>query len=440
MTQLTCGAAERVVTPRLGRHIPGIFKVRVASGIKSELKTHAIYLDDGKTALVIIHIDILDFQASLAKKIRRRLQDLMGIAPQNVMIAATHTHTGMPSNYYCLCCKQLSPAELENLIAKTVEAVLEARSRRVAVTARHAFGEEHGIAFNRNYRMKDGSIKTNPGKRYPFEVDSPLSPIDHTVGVIRFDDECGKPVAQLVNFACHADTVGGTEYCADYPGELCRLQQEKYGEDFVTVFLNGASGNVNHINAEWFKDPAFVLDKSTHYLHMGKVLSDNVDRLEGELIASSDTTLAARSRTYRTSRRQPTEKDLAWAREILQDPESSQTDRIYAREIQFLHKHPKKYAFVEIQAFLLGDCAIVTLPCEAYADIALAIRRDSPVKNLLISSLTNGTVGYVATEPAFSAGVYESLLSIYNSFLPPTAADEMADTAVRLLTKAVQKS
>ena len=46
----------------------------------------------------------------------------------------------------------------------------------------------------------------------------------------------------------------------------------------------------------------------------------------------------------------------------------------------------------------------------------------------------------MVTEPAFGAGVYESRLSIYNSFLPPAAADEMADAAVRLLTKAVQKA
>ena len=435
MSQLTCGAAERVITPALGEHIPGYFNVRAASGVKSELKTHAIYLDDGKTALAIVHLDIIDFQASLAKQIRRRLWNAIGLAPQNVMIAATHTHTGHPSNYRCFVGRKCSPEALENLIEKTVEAVLEARKKRVAVTARHAFGEEHGIAFNRNYRMKDGSIKTNPGKRYPFEVDAPLSPIDHTVGVIRFEDEHGAPVAQLVNFACHPDTVGGTEYCADYPGELCRLQQERHGEDFVTVYLNGASGNVNHYNAEWFKTPGFAIDKATYYRHMGKVLSDDVDRLEKTLTASSDKTLAASSRTYRTPRRQPTERDLAWAEEILQTEGSSDSDRIYARELLSLHKHPKQYALVEVQAFLLGGCAIVTLPCEAYADIALAIRRKSPVKNLLISSLTNGTLGYVVTEPAFGAGVYESRLSIHNSFLPPAAADEMADAAVGLLKK-----
>ena len=71
MSQLLCGAAERVITPELGLHIPGYFEIRSADGIKSDLKAHAIVLHDGNTSLVIIHLDILDFQASLARSIRK---------------------------------------------------------------------------------------------------------------------------------------------------------------------------------------------------------------------------------------------------------------------------------------------------------------------------------------------------------------------------------
>jgi len=301
---------------------------------------------------------------------------------------------------------------------------------------RYAFGEEKRIAFNRNYLMTDGTIVTNPGKRRPFEVVRPISPIDHTLGVIRFDALDGTPVAQIVNFACHPDTVGGTEYCADYPGELCRLQTEHYGSNFVTVYLNGASGNVNHINAEWYKAPGFVLQKGTyHMLAMGKTLSDDVLELHARMESREYVSLAAISNTYRAARRQPTEKDLAWAKEILADREACIEDKTYARELTDLYKHPKKFANVEIQALVIGNCAIATLPCEAYADIALEIRKHSPYEKMMISSLTNGTVGYVVTEPAFSAGVYESRLSKYNSFLTPADADEMAGRVVALLKK-----
>ena len=61
MTQLLCGAAERVITPRLGLQIPGYFKIREANAVKTDLKTHALVLDNGNVQLVIIHLDIIDF-------------------------------------------------------------------------------------------------------------------------------------------------------------------------------------------------------------------------------------------------------------------------------------------------------------------------------------------------------------------------------------------
>lgn len=435
MNRLLCGAAERVITPRLGLQIPGYFRIRKADAVKSDLKTHAVVLDDGNTVLAVIHIDILDFQASLAKKIRKRVQEAIGIAPQNVMVAATHTHTGMPSNYFGLACARQDRKSLSHLMDMTVEAVTEAYQKRIPVSAKCGFGEEKTISFNRNYRMTDGTIMTNPGKRRPNDVVAPLAPIDQTVGVIRFDDANGTPIAQLVNFACHPDTVGGTAYCADYPGELCRIQQERFGKDFVTVYLNGASGNVNHINAEWFKQPNFALDKAHHYIKMGEILSEKVFELHEQMDLMQDFSLASFSKTYRTQRRQPTDADVEWSTKVLQNKDATIEDQAYAKELIALHQRPMRYATVEIQAFRIGSCAIVTLPCEAYADIALEIRKNAPFERLMVSSLTNGTTGYVVTEPAFSAGVYESLLSKYNSCLPPTAADEMADCAVKVLKK-----
>lgn len=436
MCQLLCGAAERVITPEFGSVIPGYFHPRFADGIKSDLKAHAVVLDDGSLRLAIIHLDILDFQASLAKAVRKRIWDSLQIPASNILLAATHTHTGSPSNYRGFDRHEMTKAQVERLIDTITKTVTDAAQKAIPVTMRYAFGEEKRIAFNRNYLMTDGTIVTNPGKRRPFEVVRPISPIDHTLGVIRFDALDGTPVAQIVNFACHPDTVGGTEYCADYPGELCRLQTEHYGSNFVTVYLNGASGNVNHINAEWYKAPDFVLQKGTyHMLAMGKTLSDDVLELHARLENTENVKLTAISKTYRTARRQPDEKDMEWAKEILATENAVIEDKTYAQELTDLCKHPKRFANVEIQVFSIGDCAIVTLPCEAYADIALEIRKHSPYDHLMISSLTNGTVGYVVTEPAFSAGVYESRLSKYNSFLTPADADEMSSCAVKLLKK-----
>ena len=71
MHQLLCGAAERIITPEFGLVIPGYFKPRISDAVISDLKAHAIVLDDGSVRLAIVHLDIIDFKASLAKQIRK---------------------------------------------------------------------------------------------------------------------------------------------------------------------------------------------------------------------------------------------------------------------------------------------------------------------------------------------------------------------------------
>ena len=53
--QLKCGAAERVVTPALGLNIPQCMSFNPATGVKDDLFTHALVLENnGKTIVVLL--------------------------------------------------------------------------------------------------------------------------------------------------------------------------------------------------------------------------------------------------------------------------------------------------------------------------------------------------------------------------------------------------
>ena len=57
-----------------------------------------------------------------------------------------------------------------------------------------------------------------------------------------------KPVGSLTVFAVHADTVGGTEYSADYSGQLAAELRREFGDNFTSVFGLGTCGDINHID------------------------------------------------------------------------------------------------------------------------------------------------------------------------------------------------
>ena len=68
---------------------------------------------------------------------------------------------------------------------------------------------------------------------------------DDELQVIRVQREGAKEII-LVNFGLHPDGIGGTKFCADWPGFMRIALKEKYGEDVTVLFFNGCCGDVNH--------------------------------------------------------------------------------------------------------------------------------------------------------------------------------------------------
>lgn len=428
---LKCGAAERCVTPPLGRNIPQCMTPNYATGVKDALYTHALAAESAGQTVILISIDTSGLGASFARRVREALWAEIGIPPSAVMVSAIHIHTGGPQ-LLDVFWGQGRDREVEALFLKeTIDAAIAAYKSRVPVVARFGEGREDRISFCRNYRMKDGSIVTNPGHRRASEIESPASEIDYTLSTIRFDDLSGKPIAELVNFACHPDTVGGSEYSADYPGALRRCLKEAYGKEHVTVFLNGCSGNVNHIDGKKRIDPNFRYPKD-HYETMGRILAQDVLSLHESLRKDAPEPLVSYAlRRFRAPRRQPTAENLVWAERMLSNPSSSGVNRRLARELQHLDRHPKRFALVEIQAIRIGSLAIVGFPGEPFSDVGMRLRARSPFGELMISELANEELGYFATEPAYSGGVYEAILP--SAPFEPCVIDRMIETAEELL-------
>lgn len=427
---LKCGAAERCVTPPLGLNIPQCMSFNPATGVKNDLFTHAIALEQGEKTVILISIDTSGLGTAFTRRVREALHREIGVDPKAVMVSAIHIHTGGPQLMDVFWGQGEDKAVNDLFFEKTVEAAVEAYRSRVPVTARFAMGFEDRISFCRNYQMVDGSIRTNPGRKHAAEALCPVSEIDCTLSTLRFDDAKGKPVCEIVNFACHPDTVGGHEYCADFPGEMRQKLKDVYGNSYTVLFLNGCSGNVNHIDAFRYLDPDFHYGKE-HYKYMGGILAEDVLALHNELEPIEGEVIDFAHKRFRAPRRQPSEQDMKWANEVLSDPAGGKVDKRLAEELNRLHKHPKRYELVEMQAFRIGDVFTVGFPGEPFADIGMRLRDRMIPHQLIISELANNELGYFATEPAFSANVYEAQLP--SAPFELDVIDRMIDTAAELI-------
>jgi hypothetical protein len=344
----------------------------------------------------------------------------------NVMVSASHTHTGGPlyNSFESLQNDQY----IAYFVEKTADSAILAFQNRKAVRLGFGLGTEADIIFNRRYIMKNGSIVTNPGINNP-DVESPAGPVDPDVGVIRIDDMEGNPVGAVVNYACHASTVNGTEFSGDYIGALSADLKRFYGENFITVFILGACGDINHKDIR-----GKIVTDQLYYKKIGRILAGEVIKVREKirLFEEVDLDLCSSSMTFGI--RQPSDEDVAQAKAIIESPDSARNDKILANELLKVLEDPDKEAELELQTIKIGSICIVGFPVELFASLGLLLKEKSPFECTFVNTLCNGREGYLPPESAFNRGGYETTLSRVSK-LETGAGEAVLEETLSLLNK-----
>lgn len=426
-----CGVLEMNITPPLGTHIPGHFSDRFSTGIKDHLYVKAMVIEDDKTVIALLSIDALNVHQTFVQKIRERIRERIDIPSENIMVSATHTHTGGPR----IPRKFDAPLDADtvdffhHMVKKAADAVIIAFNNRQEARIGVGTGSESSIAFNRRYFMKDGSVKTNPGINNPDIVEAE-GPIDPEVLVLRVDDLNGQPLGVFVNYACHTDVVKGTEYSADYPGEVSRTLKKVLGENIVCLFGLGACGNINHTDIYQTTNTRH----QEHYKKMGRILAGEVLAVREKIETSETLQLKANQHILSIPNRQPTSQEMEEARQLIRAPEGKNGMEVgtakrtitLADDIEL-----KQSSDIEIQVMKIGESAIVGIPCELFVEYGLEIKRESVTKHTIINTLTNGSHSYVPTKEALPRGGYETIVA--NNRLVADAGKQMVSTALDLI-------
>ena len=87
------GAATSNITPALGSAIIGGFLPIPATNVHDELHARCLVLDDGKTKLALVVVDLLGIHYNVSHEARKLIEEETGIPTTNVLISAVHTHS-----------------------------------------------------------------------------------------------------------------------------------------------------------------------------------------------------------------------------------------------------------------------------------------------------------------------------------------------------------
>jgi len=398
------GFGKAVITPPVGFSLVGYFHDRRSTGIRDDLYATACVIEDKGIVFAVVSVDVVWIDSGTVKRVREIVRKTIDIPASNILIHATHTHTGPISGnsgrdvykrrFYA------EPCYIEMLpfyIAGSIKAAYESRKESLVGAAAT---QAEGLAFNRRYLLKDGRVITNPWNKTEDIVGS-AGPVDNSLNVVKIaDKKTGMLTGIMVNFACHPDTLGDALISGDWPGMLRNKLKKEFPSAEVLV-LNGPAGDINHINPENPGRRGLEVPD-----HIAGTLKDKTVQLLKRIKTGEDSGLRAYCAKVALPAIQVSPSELKSAREVVKKktlPVDSLQYMISAALVQIAREQKsKKNRMSEINGFSMGrDLLVLGLPGEIFTDISLQIKKVSQFKHTLIAQNSNAQLGYVPSEEAF---------------------------------------
>lgn len=423
---LKAGAACLDITPPLGTLIPGYFHERRVGAVHDPLNVRAFALERGGEGVAVAVCDLIGVKRAYLDQAKARIAATVGLRPEQVLISCTHTHTGAATG---------EDAYTQFLIGRIADSVRLAWERREPAEVGWGSAAEDRVIFNRRYRMRDGSVLTNPGIGNP-EALEPVGPVDPEVGVLCLRRPGGETIGVLANYSLHYVGIpdDAQSISADYFGCFGQMIQRLRGERFVAALSNGACGDINNIDVLGGARP-----KNDRYQHTERVaarIAAAAIWAWNEMPFVDDAPLGAAMAEVTLKRRPlPTEEEQAQAREIEARVEARQPvtmgERAFAgRILRRLTDAPAEVP-TWVQALRIGDLALVSAPGELFVELGLQIKQRSPFGRTMVVELANDSVGYLPTRRAYEEGAYEPEASLFG----PGVGEQIAETALGLLER-----
>lgn len=417
---LRAGFAETDITPPPGLRKIGWLKLLRGERVRDPLAARAAVLESGRDRIAFIQLDTLSIRWTQVADLRRRMSERYGFPGAAILVAATHNHAGPAvANAGDV---EREEAYLEDLAQKVTVLFGAALDRLEPVELGFGHTFEWSLAWNRRVIMRDGLVKTHGTFKDPNALFLE-GPIDPEVAVLAARRPGGALAGCLVNFACHPTHHGGTdEWSAGYPGALAAALKARGCP--VTLFLNGACGNVHHSNPA---EGGASLDAAA----FGARLAEDAARVLADMPFRPDARLGAASQTIPLPFRRFTEAEKAGT---IRGAQRFIDPAIYDRGMPGLLRkiRERKTNPAEVQALFINDLAWVGIPAEYFVEHGLRIKEGAWPAHALVVSHANGMVGYVPTRQAFERGGYETTFGP-TSRLAPEAGDLLADAALALI-------
>jgi hypothetical protein len=411
---------------------------KASRGVHEPVQATVIVLEREGERLrtVLIALDLVTLPRDLVATLESAISAAVGGI--TVFASATHTHSAPDvdrGNDFDLADYSQVPPWVERVVSRVVTAVRECCDRLRPATMLVGHAAVDGVAFNRRLLGSDGAVVMNWQPQADAADAVPLGPTDDRLTVAGFVAHGGEPIAAILHFALHPAILVGLDgmLSPDWVGTARRELSSQFG-DVPVAFLNGAMGNVNHIDHEKPGRPIGFDEASRVGARVGGAA---VQALHDAAPVSAAAFVAAQS-VVSLAQRTVTEADLVDAQARLGRATPGDFDALdgippcaYARWVVKRGSQLSPTLDAPLAVLLVGSLVLVYVPFEVFCEFGLHLQRLFPRYTVLTVSLGGGGFGYLPTAAAFVEGGYEPTLG--TSTIRMGEGERLAHEAAKLV-------
>ncbi len=364
---LQAGAARVKITPDKLPYLAGYSANRRAEEVHDDVYASAVVIQAGDTKMAIVSCDLIGLLNPAVKDIRSKVTS---VPAENIIIAATHTHSGPDSiGLWGQPEQGVSGVDKEwyaQMKQKVADAIEEAAKNLQPAVLRVA-SAEGVMGVSRNVRVA--------------EI------LDTSIAVLQLRNaNDNKTIATIVNYAVHPELMNIRSLTSDI---VHYMRQTIEGtEGGIALFLNGAQGGMVTVDSpgnDWRECER--VGNALGQAALNALKNATTVREAPLAVQRAEVTIPLENERF---------KQAAQAG-IFPEP-VLQTDEVTT----------------EVMHVTLGPVEMVTIPGEALPNIGFQIKRHMKGNPKLVIGLANDELGYILTEADYGLKLYsyETSMSI----------------------------
>lgn len=427
MAKSRVGFFEDDITGPIGFPMTGYMeRTKVSQGINDRLFCRVICMEFDSRKYVIISLDLCSVDRKFREKTCSLINNMTNIPEENVLISATHTHSGMDGFLLGWNFKIDKFPAVKFYRSRDLTEEEATRVIRDFIAYKVA-----GCVYACLQNMHESSLSYHSADLLGVctNREEPSALFDSELIAIKFTAHDNTPLGCLLNYSCHPTVLGYDNYLysADFVGYACEILKLSFGKNFVPLYLSGACAEVSTRFTR--KNQTFQEAKRLGYMLGSKALFLlNSLGQEEELTEASS---LVREVQLPLRKLPPYNEALALLNEAKKEYELLKDSGASPAELRVAWTKVDGILDVLgrielgatngevlsiIQAIKINNIVIIGVPGELHSKIALTLKKyGSEIgKKVVVVGYANDYLGYIVPPEEYNKQNYETIISQFD--------------------------